>query len=153
MPHVTVKLYPGRSEEAKQRLTRKITQAILDETGCKERSISVAIEEVAPEDWAEAVFREDILNTRGTLYKEPGYNPFAPKETETQTGKDLMTFVREAAEAAAKEAPSGQFNPMSWLDQELEDRPGRFDSFFEVPWQGLSDEEKPDRLKAIRAVL
>jgi len=153
MPHVIVKLYPGRSEEAKQALTEKMTQVLIEETGCNERSISIAIEEVLSEDWADTVYRKDIMNAKGTLYKEPGYNPFTPQQTKGETGRDLMAFVREAAEAAAKEDTSGIFNPMSWLDLELEDNPGRFDPFFDVPWNKLTDPEKQDRMKEVRAVL
>jgi 4-oxalocrotonate tautomerase len=36
----------------------------------------VAIEEIAPEDWAETVYRPDILGKEETLVKKPGYNPF-----------------------------------------------------------------------------
>jgi 4-oxalocrotonate tautomerase len=38
--------------------------------------VSVAFEEVAPEDWPEEVYRPDILEKADTLYKGPGYNPF-----------------------------------------------------------------------------
>jgi 4-oxalocrotonate tautomerase len=31
-----------------------------------------AIEEIKPEDWAEKVYRPDILNSPEKLYKEPG---------------------------------------------------------------------------------
>jgi 4-oxalocrotonate tautomerase len=44
---------------------------------CGEQSVSVAIEEVKPEDWAEQVYRPDILGQPDRLYKKPGYNPFA----------------------------------------------------------------------------
>jgi 4-oxalocrotonate tautomerase len=76
MPHVTVKLYPGRSEAQKARLAEAIVQNLMAIADSSESSISVAIEEVAAKDWPEAVYRPDILNSRGTLYKKPGYNPF-----------------------------------------------------------------------------
>lgn len=34
------------------------------------------IEEIQPGDWAEKVFKPDILNNREKLYKKPGCNPF-----------------------------------------------------------------------------
>ena len=37
-------------------------------------SVSAAIEEIKPEDWAEKVYKPDILNTPGKLYKKPGYS-------------------------------------------------------------------------------
>lgn len=33
----------------------------------------MAIEEVSAEDWAEKVYRPDIVNSPGKLYKKPGY--------------------------------------------------------------------------------
>jgi len=43
---------------------------------CDEKSVSVSFEEIAKEDWAQKVYRPDILNKKENLYKEPGYNPF-----------------------------------------------------------------------------
>jgi 4-oxalocrotonate tautomerase len=40
-----------------------------------EDSISVAIEEINPEDWVETVYKPEILNNPKKLYKKPGYNP------------------------------------------------------------------------------
>ena len=38
-----------------------------------EESVSVAIEEVKAQDWAEKVYRPEILNNWERLYKKPGY--------------------------------------------------------------------------------
>jgi 4-oxalocrotonate tautomerase len=38
-----------------------------------EESVSVAIEEVEPQDWAEKVYKPGILNNSEKLYKTPGY--------------------------------------------------------------------------------
>ena len=37
--------------------------------------VSVSIEEIEPSDWVDKVYRPDILNGSGKLYKKPGYNP------------------------------------------------------------------------------
>ena len=76
MPHVIVKLYPGRSELQKTRLAGQIAKDIIAIAECNEESVSVAIEEIRPEDWAEKVYRPDILDSREKLYKKPGYDPF-----------------------------------------------------------------------------
>lgn len=76
MPHVTVKLYPGRSEEQKNRLAEQIVKDIIAVANCQEKSVSVAIEEVKPDDWAEQVYKPEILSNWEKLYKKPGYNPF-----------------------------------------------------------------------------
>ena len=73
-PHVIVKLYPGRSEQQKIRLAEAIVKDVVAIVQCGEESVSVAIEEIKPEDWAEKVYKPDILNTPGRLYKKPGYS-------------------------------------------------------------------------------
>jgi 4-oxalocrotonate tautomerase len=76
MPHVIVKMYPGRSEQVKNRLVREIVKNVVAIALCEEKSVSVAIEEIDPADWPEKVYKPDILDRPDILYKEPGYNPF-----------------------------------------------------------------------------
>jgi len=76
MPHVIVKLYPGRSEQQKKLLTTEIVKAVVSIAKVQEKSVSVAIEEIDPADWPEKVYKPDILDSLDTLYKKPGYNPF-----------------------------------------------------------------------------
>ena len=75
MPHVIVKLYPGRTEEQKRRLTEAIVRDVVEIAKCAEKSVSVAIVEVHPDDWAEKVYTPDILTSGHPMYKEPGYPP------------------------------------------------------------------------------
>jgi Uncharacterized protein, 4-oxalocrotonate tautomerase homolog len=75
MPHIIVKLWPGRSEEQKIRLAEQIVQDVIATLGSSEASISVAIEEVKQEDWTEKVYGPDIAGNLGKLYKKPGYKP------------------------------------------------------------------------------
>lgn len=72
MPHVIVKLYPGRSEEQKKKLTDEIVKDVVAIAKCDEKSVSVAFEEIEKEDWAEKVYKPDIIEKKETLYKEPG---------------------------------------------------------------------------------
>ncbi len=76
MPHVMVKLWPGKSEQQKIRLAEEIVKDIMNVLNYGEESVSVAIEEVKPQDWAEKVYKPDIVNNSEKLYKKPGYNPF-----------------------------------------------------------------------------
>ena len=76
MPHVIVKLYPGRTEEQKNRLVEEIVKDVVAIAKCEEQSVSVAIEEIKPEAWAEEVYRPDILGHPEKIYKKPEYNPF-----------------------------------------------------------------------------
>jgi 4-oxalocrotonate tautomerase len=76
MPHVIIKMYAGRTEEQKKKLVKTITDSIVKIVDADEKYVSIAIEDVSPEDWAEKVYRPDILEKQNTLYKKPGYNPF-----------------------------------------------------------------------------
>lgn len=76
MPHITVKMHPGRTEQQKTQLTDRIVKDVLEVIKCDEKVISVAIEEVNPQDWAQKVYKPEILENREKLYKQPGYNPF-----------------------------------------------------------------------------
>jgi 4-oxalocrotonate tautomerase len=73
MPHVIVKLWPGQSERQKARLAEEIVKDVMDVLRYGEESVSVAFEEVKPEDWAEKVYRPDIVESAENLYKKPGY--------------------------------------------------------------------------------
>ena len=80
MPHIIVKLYPGRSEQQKVELTKKIVKNVVEIAECKETSVSVAFEEIEPIDWAEKVYKPDIIDSQGVFYKKPGYDPFLSKQ-------------------------------------------------------------------------
>jgi 4-oxalocrotonate tautomerase len=73
MPHVIVKLWPGKSERQKTRLAEAIVKDVMDVFDYGEESVSVAFEEVDPQDWAEKVYKPDIVNNAKRLYKKPGY--------------------------------------------------------------------------------
>jgi 4-oxalocrotonate tautomerase len=73
MPHVIVKLWPGKSEAQKKRLADKITKDVMDAFNYGEESVSVAFEEVRSQDWKQKVYETDIQEKWDKLYKQPGY--------------------------------------------------------------------------------
>ena len=73
MPHVIVKLWPGKSEQQKTRLAEEIVKDVMSVLNYGEESVSVAMEEVPAQDWAEKVYELDIVNNSEKLYKKPGY--------------------------------------------------------------------------------
>jgi len=75
MPHIIVKLWPGRTEEQKADLSSKITEASKDAINASDSSISVAIEEIPKERWKEKVYDPEIIGKKELLYKKPGYAP------------------------------------------------------------------------------
>ena len=72
MPHVIVKMYPGRSEDQKTQLAGAIVKDVTAFAKVGADAVSVPIEEVTPGDWTEKVYQPDILNSPGKLYKKPG---------------------------------------------------------------------------------
>jgi 4-oxalocrotonate tautomerase len=75
MPHVIVKMYPGRSEQQKSELAEAILKDVMDFAKVGADAVSVAIEEIEPGDWTDKVYKPDIRNGPGKLYKQPGYSP------------------------------------------------------------------------------
>ena len=76
MPHVIVKMLAGRTAEQKGRLAAAITNCVTSIAECGADSVSIAMEDFAPEDWADKVYKPDIIEKADTLVKKPGYNPF-----------------------------------------------------------------------------
>jgi 4-oxalocrotonate tautomerase len=68
-------MYPGRSAQQKTRLAEAIVKDVVAIAKVGEEAVSVAIEEVEPGDWADKVYKPEILNGAGTLYKKPEYKP------------------------------------------------------------------------------
>lgn len=73
MPHVIVKLWPGKSEEQKERLAEAIVKDVTSVLSYGNESVSVSFEEVESSEWREKVYVPDIVEGPGKLYKKPGY--------------------------------------------------------------------------------
>lgn len=75
MPHVIIKLLSGRSDQQKTRIAEEVTKAIIATANCNEKAVSVSIQDIQPDAWTETVYKPDILNGPGKLFKKPGYSP------------------------------------------------------------------------------
>ena len=75
MPHVIVKLWPGKSEEQKTKLAQAIVKDVTKALHYGEESVSVSMEEVPASEWLEKVYKPDIERKPDQLYKKPGYEP------------------------------------------------------------------------------
>ena len=51
MPHIIVKMYPGRSEQQKKKLANEIVKDVVEIAECEKRVVSVAFEEIDPNEW------------------------------------------------------------------------------------------------------
>ena len=76
MPHVAIKLFPGKTEEQKVELAEAIRQSMLSIFKSTDPSISIAFEEVDPKDWLETVYKPEIESKADKLYKKPGYDAY-----------------------------------------------------------------------------
>ena len=56
-----------------RKCAEKIAEDISEILGCDMESVSVAIEDVAQEDWKEKVWDKDMAADQDLLYKKPGY--------------------------------------------------------------------------------
>lgn len=72
MPHIVVKLWPGRNEEIKANLAKKIADTVVEELKVDIGDVSVAIEEVNRSDWGEQVYKREIKDN-SNLYVKPDY--------------------------------------------------------------------------------
>lgn len=54
MPYFSIKSYP-RDDEQKRVMVERVTEVIKELWGCPQESITISLEEIAPEDWEEKV--------------------------------------------------------------------------------------------------
>jgi 4-oxalocrotonate tautomerase len=73
VPHVIVKLWPGKTDQQKKNLAQRITKDVMDVLNYGDESVSVAFEEVSAKDWKDKVYTPDIVDQPTKLYKKPGY--------------------------------------------------------------------------------
>lgn len=73
MPHISLKMLKGRTEEQKLNASKKLTEALCEALGCSEEHISVAIEDYTPQEWQD-VFKKEIQDNKA-IVKKPSYDP------------------------------------------------------------------------------
>lgn len=73
MPHVIVKLWPGKTDAQKQKLSDEIVRSVTSTLGYGDESVSVGFEEISSTDWRSLVYEPDIVSKWPSLTKEPGY--------------------------------------------------------------------------------
>ncbi len=74
MPHISLKMLKGRTEEQKKAAAEKLTAALCEALGCGDGHVTVSIEDYTPEEWQD-VFAEDIEGKSDKLYRKPTYDP------------------------------------------------------------------------------
>ena len=61
MPHVIVKLWPGKSEAQKKRLAEAVTKDVMSVLHYGDESVSVAFEEIRAQDWLTQIRKYRVL--------------------------------------------------------------------------------------------
>ena len=72
MPHIVVKLWPGRSDEIKTNVAEKIAYDVAEGLNVDISDVSVAFEEVNQDDWGEQVYKKEIRDNEN-IYFKPKY--------------------------------------------------------------------------------
>lgn len=72
MPHIVVKMYPGRTEEMKSSMVRALVEAASDALNAPQDWFTIGVEEVSPENWEEQVAKPEIMGKADTLYFRNG---------------------------------------------------------------------------------
>jgi len=73
MPHIVVKMFPGRTPAQKTSLAEALTRTMMANLGIDEGACSVAVEDVEKADWMDKVAKPDIAGKPATIFKKPGY--------------------------------------------------------------------------------
>jgi 4-oxalocrotonate tautomerase len=66
--------YGRKFEQQKARLAEAITKDIMEILNYADKSVSVAMEEIEPNEWVEKVYKPIIKKDWDKLYKKPGYD-------------------------------------------------------------------------------
>ncbi len=75
MPHITVKMWPGKTPEQKRELACRLEKDLMEVVGAPSEGISVVILDVDKPDWDREVCQKELAPNRDNIYKAPGY-PF-----------------------------------------------------------------------------
>lgn len=77
MPHIIIKLWPGKTSEEKSNLVKKFKEDMNETMGIPKSVITVAFDEVKPEDWYDEVHVPLIDgNKKGKMYIPEGYKAY-----------------------------------------------------------------------------
>lgn len=75
MPHVDIKCFPrDLNDEQKAALAADIVDVIIRHFNSKDSSVSVALKQIAREDWKAQVWDTEIGPKLEELIKKPGYS-------------------------------------------------------------------------------
>lgn len=74
MPHISIKMLEGRTEEQKRKLADALVKTLSETLGASEHWITCTIEDFDAEQW-QTVFKTEVEDKKAALYKKPDYDP------------------------------------------------------------------------------
>lgn len=75
MPHISVKMLEGRSEEQKKKLADALVKTLTEELHCSPHYVTCTVEDYTAEDW-QGVFKKEISDKpQERVYKKAEYDP------------------------------------------------------------------------------
>lgn len=74
MPHISVKMIKGRTDEQKKRLSKALTAALQEALSVSDEYISLTIEDYTATEWQE-IYANEITAKEDVLFKKPAYKP------------------------------------------------------------------------------
>ena len=75
MPHISVKMLEGRSEEQKKRLAAALVRALTEELHCSDHYVTCTVEDYSAVEWQTVFQREIAEKPVHVVYKKAEYNP------------------------------------------------------------------------------
>jgi 4-oxalocrotonate tautomerase len=73
MPHINIKMYPGRDSELKKKAADAVAKALSESLGADMSAISVSVEDIPQTEWKEKVYDKELTEDNKNLFVKPGY--------------------------------------------------------------------------------
>lgn len=75
MPHISVKMLEGRSEEQKKKLADALVKTLTEELHCSPHYVTCTVEDYTAEEWQGVLKKEISDKPQERVYKKAEYDP------------------------------------------------------------------------------
>lgn len=75
MPHISVKMLQGRTEEQKKKLAAALVKTLTQELHCSEHFVTCTVEDYDAREWQEVFKKEVSDKPADKVYKKAEYDP------------------------------------------------------------------------------
>lgn len=74
MPHISLKMLEGRTEEQKKKAAEAVKNALAQSLGMSDHYITVTVEDFDAQEWQD-VFKQEITEKPDKVFVKPNYDP------------------------------------------------------------------------------